>query len=332
MEKNRENRNPGSCNVELVAVSISFFDLLTYTTPTMEASRAAPVEKIASQWNPPHLYAAASATYLTLLSIPLLAFPRVLLLLSTPRGAAGQAQSAQAADGGAAAGQGVSALGPELTPIERFASYAWGSAMLALSALALVQTGAIPLTSAPLADPASSGARSPYRFPTILILTIYFTVLAVLGWNSAGTADSAVEANSPSELGIGVFGKLIALPHAALAFAGFGVLMFGSDVTRNQKKSGDAGAKDKASSSFPFKSECPVQSANRKGALCSRLQLSLSPPHRPIRRKRKEQVMHAGRVGSCRCGGPQLNASRELSRGPPGASLCRPRVRSSEMS
>lgn len=111
------------------------------------------------------------------------------------------------------------------------------------------------MTSKPLADGASSGASSPYRYPTILILTIYFSVLATLGWTSAGTAPSAVEANSPSEIGIGVFGKLIALPHALLAFAGFGVLMFGSDITRNKKKSGDASAKDKATSSFPFKSE-----------------------------------------------------------------------------
>ena len=49
------------------------------------------------------------------------------------------AQTGQPTDGGAAQSQGVSALGPELTPIERFASYAWGSAMLSLSALALVQ-------------------------------------------------------------------------------------------------------------------------------------------------------------------------------------------------
>lgn len=105
----------------------------------MEASRSAPVDTLASAYNPSHYYAYASAAYLTLLSIPLLSFPRVLLLLSTPRGAAGQAQAGQPTDGGAAQSQGVSALGPELTPIERFASYAWGSAMLSLSALALVQ-------------------------------------------------------------------------------------------------------------------------------------------------------------------------------------------------
>ncbi|CAO1621885.1 unnamed protein product [Sympodiomycopsis kandeliae] len=221
----------------------------------MDASRSKPAESLSSAFNPSHYFAYASAAYLTLLSVPLLAFPRVLLLLSTPRGAAGQAQAAGAADGGAAQSQGVSALGPELTPIERFASYSWGTAMLGLSALALVQTGAIPLTSRPMADGASSGADSPYRYPTILILTFYFSVLAALGWTSSGTAASAIEAGSPGELGIGVFGKIIALPHALLAFAGFGVLMFGNDLTRNKKKSGDPNAKDRASSSFPFKNQ-----------------------------------------------------------------------------
>lgn len=115
------------------------------------------------------------------------------------------------------------------------------------------QTGAIPLTSKPIADAAASGASSPYRLPTVLVLTLYFLTMALLGWTSAGTAPSGVEAQSPSELGIGTFGKLVAAPNAALAFWGVWVMMFGSDATRNRKKAGDAGAKDRATSSFPFK-------------------------------------------------------------------------------
>ena len=96
--------------------------------------------------------------------MPLLLFPRVLLLLSTPRGAAGQAPAAQdpsqaaGAGAGAPASQGVSALGPELTPIERFASYGWAMAMISLSLMVLTQTGSIPLTSKPIADVSTRSA------------------------------------------------------------------------------------------------------------------------------------------------------------------------------
>ena len=134
----------------------------------MERNKASH-DSLSSVYNPAHYFAYASSIYLTLLSMPLLLFPRVLLLLSTPRGAAGQAPAAQApaaqdpsqaagAGAGAPASQGVSALGPELTPIERFASYGWAMAMISLSLMVLTQTGSIPLTSKPIADVSTRSA------------------------------------------------------------------------------------------------------------------------------------------------------------------------------
>lgn len=113
----------------------------------MDSSKVSPTT-LASPLNPSHYFAYAASGYLFLLSFPLLAFPRVLLLLSTPRGAAGQAVApppggAAAAPGAggpdAAQNVGVSALGPELTPIERFASYAWGMSMISLALMTVVQ-------------------------------------------------------------------------------------------------------------------------------------------------------------------------------------------------
>lgn len=111
------------------------------------------------------------------------------------------------------------------------------------------------MTSHPLPDSASSGRQSPYRFPSTLILTLYFIAIAALSYTSVGKAPSAVESSNPSELGIGTFGKLLALPHALLAAWGCWVLMFGADIAANRKKGGDPNAKDRAASSYPFKNQ-----------------------------------------------------------------------------
>lgn len=102
----------------------------------MQSSKVNPETALASKYNPSHYFAYASASYLFLLSLPLLLFPRILLLISTPRGAAGQAGDTP--DQGASAGAGVSALGPELTPIERQLAYAWGLAQITLGLISLV--------------------------------------------------------------------------------------------------------------------------------------------------------------------------------------------------
>lgn len=75
----------------------------------------------------------ASAGYLILQSIPLLFFPRILLLLSTPRGAVGQA-GGEDADASA-----TSRLGPTLTPIEQFTSFSWGLSMITLALTTIIQ-------------------------------------------------------------------------------------------------------------------------------------------------------------------------------------------------
>lgn len=109
------------------------------------------------------------------------------------------------------------------------------------------------MTSHPLPDQAASGQQSPYRQPSVLLLTLYYLAIAAQSYLSVGKAPSAAEAATPSELGTGNFGLLLALPHAGLAAWGLFVLMFGGDMAKNKKKAGDASAKDKATSNFPFK-------------------------------------------------------------------------------
>lgn len=100
----------------------------------MEATKVNPEAALSSPFNPAHYFAYASSAYLFLQSVPLLAFPRILLLLSTPRGAVGQA-TGDGQDGASA----VSKLGPTLTPIEQFTSFAWGLAMITLALISIVQ-------------------------------------------------------------------------------------------------------------------------------------------------------------------------------------------------
>lgn len=120
------------------------------------------------------------------------------------------------------------------------------------------------MTSHPLPDAQSSGKDSPYRQPTILLLTIYYLGIAALAWTSKGKASSVVEANVPTDVGIGSFGKLLALPHALLSGWGFWVLLFGAgDVIVNHKKGRDPSTKDTAASSFPFKNQYAQEGKSR---------------------------------------------------------------------
>lgn len=217
----------------------------------MEASkREEAIDAISSPSNPAHWYAYAASGFLVTLSLPLLLFPRLLLLLSTPRGAVGQAASQ--ADQSA-----VSAIGPQLTPLERYGSHTNAISMLAMAALVLVLSGAIPVSTSPVPDSASSG-KSPFRIPTVVITALYFAANAFTAWTQSGPRESADKLD-PANLGIGTFGKVVGFAHAGFAFWGLGVFMFGNDLTRNKKKSGDTSAKDKSVSSFPFKSKCPVR-------------------------------------------------------------------------
>ncbi|KIS70155.1 uncharacterized protein UMAG_05226 [Mycosarcoma maydis] len=214
------------------------------------------VDAISSRSNPAHWYAYASSAFLISLSLPLLLFPRLLLLLSTPRGAVGQPNTSSDQDV-------MSAIGPQLTPLERYGSYANAISMLAIAALLLVLSGAIPVTTAPMPDSTSDG-KSPFRIPSVFVTTVYFGANAFTAWSSAGSAGSAASAASskhvdPATLGIGTFGKLVGFAHAGFAFWGLGVFMFGNDLTRNKKKAGDSSAHDKSVSSFPFKNQYASQ-------------------------------------------------------------------------
>ncbi|EST08434.1 hypothetical protein PSEUBRA_001847 [Kalmanozyma brasiliensis GHG001] len=214
-------------------------------------------DALSSPTNPAHWYAYASSLYLILLSLPLLLFPRLLLLLSTPRGAVGQPSSSN--DGNA-----ISAIGPELTPLERYGSHSNAISMLAMAALILILSGAIPVTTAPMPDSSSSG-KSPFRIPTVVVTALFFAANAFTAWSQAGPR-TAKDAADPAKLGIGTFGKVVGLTHAAFAFWGFGVFMFGNDLTRNRKKAGDSGAKDKSVSGFPFKNQYASEEKAKKSS------------------------------------------------------------------
>lgn len=214
----------------------------------METSkREDPVDTISSPSNPAHWYAYAASAFLISLSVPLLLFPRLLLLLSTPRGAVGQAAQSQTDQ------SAVSAIGPQLTPLEYYGSYTNAISMITISALILVLSGAIPVSTSPVPDSASSG-KSPFAIPTVFVTAVYFAANAFTAWSQSGPRQAA-EQLDPANLGIGTFGKVVGSAHALFAFWGLGVFMFGNDLTRNKKKAGDSSAKDKSVSGFPFKSE-----------------------------------------------------------------------------
>ncbi|CBQ72427.1 conserved hypothetical protein [Sporisorium reilianum SRZ2] len=222
------------------------------------AKRQDAVDALSSPSNPAHWYAYAASAFLITLSLPLLLFPRLLLLLSTPRGAVGQ-PSHSSADQNA-----ISAIGPDLTPLERYASHANAIAMLAIAALVLVLSGAIPVTTAPMPD-STSASKSPFRIPTVAITAAYFAASAFTAWTQAGPRVAGAKAD-PANLGIGAFGKVVGGAHALFAFWGFGVVLFGNDLTRNAKKAGDASAKDKSVSGFPFKNQYASEEKAKKSS------------------------------------------------------------------
>ncbi|KAN0064603.1 hypothetical protein ACQY0O_002232 [Thecaphora frezii] len=226
-------------------------------------------DALSSPTNPAHWFAYAASTYLVVLSLPLLLFPRLLLVLSTPRGAVGQ--SATAAEG--ASESAMSALGPDLTSLERYSSYTNAIGMLAIATLVLVLTGAVPVSSSPLPDLKCNGA-SPFRMPTIVVTTLFFAANAFAAWSqagqspssAAGAAAAAAKQVSPLQLGIGTYGKVIGASHALFAFWGFCVFMFGNDLTRNAKKGGDNSARDKSVSSWPFKNQYAAEEKQKKSS------------------------------------------------------------------
>ena len=145
----------------------------------MEASTKA-ADPLASPTNPAHWFAWSVSGYLTLLSLPLLLFPRLLLILSTPRGAAGQAETP-----GPGAGDAVGAIGPDLTPLERYCSYSNAVAMLAIAAFLLILTGAVPVSTSPIPE-ASANGKSPFRMPAVVVATLYLATSALTSWVQAG--------------------------------------------------------------------------------------------------------------------------------------------------
>lgn len=217
------------------------------------------IDALSSPSNPAHWYAYASSAFLVMLSVPLLLFPRLLLLLSTPRGAVGQPAQSQTDQ------SGVSAIGPHLTPLERYGSHTNAISMLAMAALILVLSGAVPVSTSPVPDAASAG-KSPFRIPTVVVSTLYFAANAATAWSQSGPRHAGNDQLDPASLGIGSFGKVVGFAHALLAFWGFGVFLFGNDLTRNRKKAGDSSAKDKSVSGFPFKNQYASEEKAKKSS------------------------------------------------------------------
>jgi hypothetical protein len=234
-------------------------------TAKMEEKRAPPeaIDAMSSPSHPAHWFAYASAGYLTLLSVPLLLFPRVLLLVS-------------------AASRRVPA---ELTPFERYGACANALSMVALAALVLVLAGAVPVSTSPTPQPAAAGT-SPFRTPAVAVATLYFAANALVVWSHA----------SP----IGHAASLLAIIHAALALWGFAVLLFADDATANRKKAGNPAAKDSSVSNFPFKSKSssPFSSAPPRPALTALASQTSTPPQR---RTSSGTALHMYFVALCRC-------------------------------
>ncbi len=139
--------------------------------------------------------------------------------------------------------------------------------MLAIAALILVLSGAIPVSTSPVPDASSSG-RSPFRIPTVVISTVYFGLNAYSAWTFSGP-NKPTGSTDPAALGIGTLGKVLGAAHAGFAFWGLAVFMFGNDLTRNSKKAGDASAKDKSVSNFPFKSKPPSPPSHPSAPIAS---------------------------------------------------------------
>ncbi|GAA5826459.1 hypothetical protein JCM11251_002380 [Rhodosporidiobolus azoricus] len=164
----------------------------------------------------------AAGGWLAILSLPLLAFPRILTLVfgSHLRVAAPLGDPSSGAKAGAEVLR-------TLNTVEHSLAVLAGMSCLALGAILVIQTGAIPLNSSLTAsrDIAISSATAPYRAPTIVVAVAFF---AALTWTSYGLNMLTVS-----------------IPSGIVGSWGVWTLLFGHQGRVNQ-----ASAK---ASSFPFK-------------------------------------------------------------------------------
>jgi len=162
----------------------------------------------------------ASAAWLFVLATPLLFFPRVLSLIF----------GSLLTESGSPEGEGAAEVIRQLNVLERSLAGLTGFALAALGSILVIQTGAVPLTSS-IASTGTASPDAPFRTPTVIVTTAFFTALA---WYSY-------------ELGM----WLVTGVSGILTVWGFWTITFGNDSIVNkahEKRGGNV-------SSFPFKNE-----------------------------------------------------------------------------
>lgn len=154
------------------------------------------------------LFSYLGSAYLSLLSVPLIAFPRLLVVLLGP--SLVKRTDSSSLDEGVHSGAFRS-----LNDLEIYLSKLVGLSFITLSALMVLQTGAIPVTSS-ITQPDSS-QTTPYRQPTIFFSTIFFSLLGFCSWN------------------VGL--RFIGATGMGLSAAGLWILLFSGDPVAHGKRS-----------------------------------------------------------------------------------------------
>ncbi|GAA95013.1 uncharacterized protein L969DRAFT_18957 [Mixia osmundae IAM 14324] len=149
--------------------------------------------------NTTHYFAFSAATFLILISIPMIFFPRLLSI------ALGDDLASVEGEGGV--------LRP-LSQLECFFALIAGIAHVALSLMLIIQTGAIPLVTTLSADEGEAMA-SPFRSPAIAIASGYLGGLAAVCWSHSL--------------------RFIAINAAGLTVFGLWSLVFGANLSLNSK-------------------------------------------------------------------------------------------------
>lgn len=149
-----------------------------------------------------------SSIYLILLALPLIAFPRFLLMILGPWLVN---ETQLPGDGGI-----IGAYRP-LNELENYLARLVGLSFLTLAALIVLQTGAIPVSSSLAHGSDATTSAAPYRQPTIFFSTLFFSLFGLSSWN------------------IGL--KLVAVPGMVLGAGGLWILLFAGDPMAHGKRS-----------------------------------------------------------------------------------------------
>ncbi|EGG05976.1 uncharacterized protein MELLADRAFT_107022 [Melampsora larici-populina 98AG31] len=124
-----------------------------------------------------HIFAGIGALYLILLSIPLIAFPRFLVLLLGPT-----LLVTEGVEDESSKGSGQPQVLRTLNGLELYLGRLVGLSFITLAIILILQTGAIPLTTS-LAHDHSKEESAPYRQPTVFFVTVFFGLLGFSSWN-----------------------------------------------------------------------------------------------------------------------------------------------------